>query len=268
MYQEALEALLRRFEEPRSWRLTPQSQTQTLSPSAKASAAIAEWERVGNAAFPLDLSSLGLRTLPPLPPTVQRLYCSSNRLTELPPLPPALRVLHADSNQLQSLPPLPVTLQEVVIARNSLETLPPLPSTLQHLYTSFCHLRTLPELPPTLLTLSVAGNCLRSLPPLPPTLRHLDLDQNPIEHLSVPFPPTLQKLSTLLTALPHTLHYSDDTAEIARYAEELDAAQDALEAPPRVHARTELVKEELVAAAWRPERVEKWLEAGLDVAAL
>lgn len=266
---EALEALLLQLEQPRSWLLKPiQPYNQALSPSARATLAIAEWERVGNVSLLLDLSSMDLPFLPPLPPTVQRLSCSKNRLTELPLLPPGLRVLYADRNRLERLSPLPETLQELVVSYNSLETLPTLPPTLLHLYACFCHLRTLPPLPLTLQTLSVAGNCLRSLPPLPPPLQHLDIEQNPIERLTLPFPFALQTLSTLLTSLPHTLHYSDDPTEIARYAEELEAAQDALDAPPRVQARTELVKEELVAAAWRPERVERWLEAGLDLAAL
>jgi len=33
----------------------------------------------------------------------------------------------------------------------------------------------------------------------------------------------------------------------------------------RAKERSALIKEELVAKAWHPSRVEKWLEAGMDI---
>lgn len=268
MEYERLQALLRILNN--SWGHEPPvpPPPNAHSPYTKACDKVAEWEHWNDPTLLLDLSSMGLKCLPPLPPTVERLACCDNSLQMLPSLPPTLRVLHADRNCLITLPPLPDSLDQLVVTKNSLRSLPPLPPNLLHLYAGFCHLETLPTLPPSLVTLSVPGNRIATLPPLPPGLRHLSIDQNPVERVTIPFPPTLQALCTHLTNLPHVINYTENSAVIAQYAEELDAAQDALDAPPRIHSRTHLLKEELAAAAWRPERVERWLNAGLDVAAL
>ena len=85
--------------------------------------------------------------LPPLPSTLQTLYCFDNQLSLLPPLPSTLKYFYCSNNQLTHLPPLPSTLQRLVCYNNQLTLLPPLPSTLQELDCSNNPLIHLPPLP-------------------------------------------------------------------------------------------------------------------------
>jgi hypothetical protein len=52
------------------------------------------------------------------------------------------------------------------------------------------------------------------------------------------------------------------------YRARWNAWWDEKEHEERARARSAAVKEELVAAAWAPARVERWLEAGLELEAM
>jgi len=69
-------------------------------------------ERCNNLNVSLDLSGLGLETLPPIPPIVTELNVARNKLTALPlDLPPMLRLLNCCDNDITELPEsLPNTL--------------------------------------------------------------------------------------------------------------------------------------------------------------
>ena len=82
---------------------------------------IADWY-VGDA---LNLSSLGLTELPPIPHNVEWLYCDNNALIELPPLPPALVVLNCRGNAITQLPRLPLTLASLARGINPIQYPPP-----------------------------------------------------------------------------------------------------------------------------------------------
>ena len=120
---------------------------------------IEESERTGK----LNVSYMGLSTLPPLPPTLKKLNCYNNLL--------------------QTLPELPSTLVELVCSSNQLATLPALPSTLTRLSCFDNELLTLPRLPPTLLSLHCSDNLLTILPALPSTLTELYCGANPYNPL-------------------------------------------------------------------------------------
>ena len=86
----------------------------------------------------LDVRGFGLTELPPLRPTLVRLWCRDNQLTSLPPLvsegnPPTLRMLDCRCNKLTELPPLPSTLRVLDCIGNALTSLPPLPLALHSL---------------------------------------------------------------------------------------------------------------------------------------
>lgn len=120
---------------------------------------IEESERTGK----LNVSYMGLTTLPPLPPTLKKLNCYNNFLI--------------------TLPELPSSLIELVCSGNQLTTLPALPSNLTRLYCYENELITLPRLPPTLTSLYCSHNRLTILPPIPSTLTELFCNDNPYNPL-------------------------------------------------------------------------------------
>jgi Leucine-rich repeat (LRR) protein len=103
------------------------------TPMSIAQARIDAWLVHGDPSEELDLSSLGLETLPPLPDTVALLLCGNNRLTELPDLPSSLSELRCSDNQLTRLPAvLPSSLLILDCVNNKLTALPEkLPASLE-----------------------------------------------------------------------------------------------------------------------------------------
>ena len=99
---------------------------------------IDKWIENGDVEKPLYLGGLDLTVIPEgmLPPTLQYLQCTGNKLTSLPSLPQNLKELNCGWNQLTSLPELPPTLQELYCSNNQLTSLPELPPTLKILYYS------------------------------------------------------------------------------------------------------------------------------------
>jgi Leucine-rich repeat (LRR) protein len=82
----------------------------------------------------LNLSDLGLTSLPSLPSSLTILYCNNNQLTSLPSIPSSLTILYCNNNQLTSLPSLPSSLRSLSCNNNQLTSLPSLPSFLIELY--------------------------------------------------------------------------------------------------------------------------------------
>ena len=75
-----------------------------MTPLEKAQQRIDEWIQQGDVTQPLDLSYLGLTTLPELPSTLRQLYCGGNQLTSLPSLPPTLQGFYYNNNPLTIQP--------------------------------------------------------------------------------------------------------------------------------------------------------------------
>ena len=211
-----------------------------------AAARIADWEAAGNAHAPLWLNCLGLTELPPLPPSLQRLYVSGNCLTSLGPhpLPAGLIELHCDRNQLATLGPypLPDTLLSLWCPLNRLETLGRLPRGLRKLAcsrNSLTHVR----LPPALEELYCEANPQLVLWHLPPRLQQLVCDCV----LRRPLPAGLTELRyygnrALTHALPAGL--TDLVASsVALFA-------DSCGAPPRFQAYFEVEAETDWRVAW------------------
>ena len=118
---------------------------------------IAAWKQ-GSA---LDISSLHLTELPPLPHGLTDLYCQDNLLTALPAtLPASLQNLQCYKNRLTELPAtLPRGLQDMNCSFNLLTTLPAtLPDSLTWVGCSYNMLTTLPSLPTGLQTLWCDNN--------------------------------------------------------------------------------------------------------------
>ncbi len=92
----------------------------------------------------LDLSDLGLTTLPPIPSNCENLWCYRNKLTYLPPLPNC-RILYCYDNLLTSLPDLP-NCEILSCLCNLLTSLPELPKCM-NLYCYNNNLTYFPTLP-------------------------------------------------------------------------------------------------------------------------
>ena len=157
---------------------------------------INEWIRIGNINKLLDLTHLGLTSLPELPSDLKILECYENQLTSLPNnLPSNLQKLYCSFNKLKRLPNnLPTNLQILYCSFNELTSLPKLPTSLQYLYCDINNLTRLPSnLPSNLYTLYCNNNKLTSLPDLPPNLHILICDRNLLINLPI-LPQSIQQL--------------------------------------------------------------------------
>lgn len=158
----------------------------------------------------LDLSGLGLTTVPPLPPDLEKLDLGDNQLSRLPDhLPKALRSLGVARNQLDALPAnLPAQLQKLYANENQLNVLPKhLPERLQKFHVGSNYLSALPaRLPESLRELDASYNRLSTLPDrLPRHLQKLYVSLNRMSTLPGRLPDGLQRLdvfSNLLSAFP------------------------------------------------------------------
>lgn len=155
---------------------------------------------LANQSDTLDLCSLGLTSLPELPPHIHMLMLGSNQLTSLPTLPGQLKELYAEHNQLVALPPFPEEMMELDVSNNKLAKLPALSRCIVLLNACNNHLASLPELPNGLEYLSVSHNQLTKLPLLPRSLSSLIIDHNLLKRL-----PELPHSLILLTASENQL---------------------------------------------------------------
>jgi len=154
---------------------------------------IQEWIKNGNSETELNLSSLGLTSLPELPNNLQKLNCYNNKLTSLPTLPNGLGELYCGNNKLTELPILPNNLQKLNGCNNKLTSLLTLPKTLQELDCSENLLTSLHHLPNSLQILNCSENLLTSLPKLPNNLKQLYCSENQLTKLPT-LPNSLQRL--------------------------------------------------------------------------
>jgi Leucine-rich repeat (LRR) protein len=189
----------------------------------------------------LNLSSLNITSLPELPCELQGLWCSYTHLTSLPDLPSGLTVLECFNTPLTTLPELPSHLEWLWCANTRITCLPTLPSRLRVMDCSNTQLTSLPDLPPSLNWLNCSNTQLTSLPDLHSGLQRLLCSKTPL---------TLQR---------------GDGEPIADYNARWRVWREEEASKKRCHERSLAIKENLVAECWRPERVEKLLEAGWDL---
>ena len=183
--------------------------------------------------YQINLGFNQLKAIPALNRYVKVLILEHNQLQTLPFLPDKLLLLNVNLNrQLQTLPVLPQGLESLRAMHCSLRELPSLPSSLEYLNVSYNQLENLPRLPDRLYALMVAGNCLKDLPLLPESLKQLDIRMNPVLEAK----------------------YGGKTIDEIRALQRLERAK----------PRMQMIKEDLMAAAWHPKRVWKMIEAGID----
>jgi Leucine-rich repeat (LRR) protein len=208
----------------------------------------------------LSITGLNITSLPELPPTVTHLWCYHVPLTSLPTLPPSLITLDCTGTNITSLPELPSSLTHLYCIDTSLTCLPELPSGLRTLGCMETNITSLPKLPPTLVELLCAITPLTSLPILPSGLQTLYCCDTQITELPE-LPPSLKELSCNNTPLIlQRKDYESSNAYNLRWR--------VWREKKRNQERCLVVKEELMAAAWHPNRVERWLDAGVELEAL
>lgn len=144
---------------------------------------------------------------------------------------------------ITSLPTLPSGLHYLVCENTPLTSLPKLPRSLRGLYCNNTPLTSLPELPSTLKRLFCNNTLLTTLPELP-DLEALSCDNTRI---------ALQR---------------EEEESIRDYILRLRVWIEELAMKKRNQERCFAVKEELMAAAWHPNRIERWLDAGVELEAL
>jgi len=190
-----------------------------------------------------DIRTLDGATLPKSLRVLEAVQTKLHSITNLDQLPVLQDANFAWSTYLDRFEgPLPKSLVSLTL-RNSayLHTLPPLGHTKLHYLTlTGCHaLQRIPDLPSTVITLSLNATAVRSLPYLPDTLVFLE----PSDALRSPHP-------ALRTPHHHAVYYRREQ-------------HDTFHALAKI--RFDSLHEELMAVAWHPDRVSKWLDHGEDV---
>ncbi len=147
------------------------------------------------------------------------------RIHSLPPIPENILGLWCDNTELSELPQLPPRLQILSIMNTNVKRLPTLPETLCGFYIHGTQITELPEIPASVWDIGVSGAPL--------------LIQKREEESIAEF----------------NLRWRAWRVEQARLAEEKASRE-------RQRERCRTVKEELMMEMWKPERVEKWIEAG------
>jgi hypothetical protein len=95
-------------------------------------------------------------------------------------------------------------------SNNNLTVLPALPPGLRFLACDYNRLIELPDLPPTLDTLICDKNRITVLPALPLGLRMLIVKNNPIERVTLPFPPGIDNGRRMPQVFENTNLYRPD----------------------------------------------------------
>ncbi len=145
------------------------------------------------------------------------------------------RVLDISKLNITELPPLPNNLLSLSCYKTPLTTLPPLPDTLEEIDCSFTRIRTLPKhLPQNLKYLTAVETPLTEYPLLPDTLLYLELKN---------YPNGFSLLDEEVITKDYILRWN------TRIFKEMSLK------------RTQQIRCDLMAVAWHPDRVEKWLEA-------
>jgi Leucine-rich repeat (LRR) protein len=160
----------------------------------------------------LNCYSNQLSAVPPLPPSLSRLYCFSNQITGIAALPDHCQILGCGYNLLTELPVLPAGMLGLDCQHNQIDSLSVLPDSLNSLSCNHNLLTELPALPLKLSFLNCYANGIGSLPVLPSSLQYLRCGFNGIDSLPASLPPGLIELEcnfnnlSMLPSLPASMN--------------------------------------------------------------
>lgn len=197
----------------------------------------------------LMLGKGGLEELPPLPAGAKKLLCQQNYLIRLPRLPDGLKSIYCWQNQLTELPTLPSKLEVLDCGTNLLRNLPTLPKGLVALSCINNQLARLPKLPSKLEYLNCENNELTTLPVLPKSLLDITCFNNP-------FIPPIQELVDKYEKAKGAIRFFDRD----EFRKKVQLTKDFVKAVNQYLESKEQIKEGLVAAKYRSNKLEKLLE--------
>lgn len=242
---------------------------------------------VENQSVFLWLEDAPITSLPSLPNHIERMWVSKcKNITKLPELPTKLIDLSCDGTPIKMLPALPSHLHLLNFAETEVEYLPELPQSLRVLHANNSKLAALPTLPECLSILRCWQTNITELPPLPRELRTLECSETRITKLPV-LPENLRDLGIFRTPLrelpdqfPESLEYlsafdmlwadkeidespNEYLTRIKKFQQciaDLKSVLEERERRKRTIARCKAVKEDLMAATWRTDRVLDWCD--------
>ncbi|EGF7348131.1 hypothetical protein F6T13_22015 [Escherichia coli] len=144
----------------------------------------------------VDLSALGLKSLPELPSSIEYLNINDNNISYLSGLPENLRIIHANNNSINEIEYFPANLECVELCNNKLTHLPPLPGAMKRLIVEDNQLVALPKLPECIEVISVCRNQIEIIEDnLPSGLVAFYAAENKIHCLPQNIPPGISKVS-------------------------------------------------------------------------
>ncbi len=195
---------------------------------------IQEWIQQGDSNVLLDFSSLNITSLPPLPDSLQKLYCYKTQITSLPPLPGSLQLLNCSHTKITSLPPLPKSLKCLNCSHTKITSLPPLPTSLKELYCYSSTITYLPSLPASLKKFFCSITQITSLPSLPNSLTDLYCKN-----------------------CPNLLLQREEGESVQNYESRWKSFREKI-TRDRCLQCCKAIKEELMAVTWHPDRYLQW----------
>ena len=169
--------------------------------------------------------------------------------------------LNVTGMNITSLPKLPSKLKKLDCSDTLIASLPELPAELEVLSCTGTRITSLPELPNSIKSISCCDTLLTSLPKLPNDLGMLWCSRTRITVLPK-LPDSLWMLNCFNT--PLTLKVIPDES-VDDYRIRLNEWHEEQESKDRIQQRTRLLFEEIVMKAWHPRKVEKWIEAGVEL---
>lgn len=168
--------------------------------------------------------------------------------------------LRVNNLRIHSLPELPVRIQELYCHNTPLTSLPELHEGLISLDCDDTPMTSLSQLPTTLKFLCCSCTKLTSLPELPTGLIELAINDTQISLLPE-LPVSLLKLYTWDTSLLIQRNIGEPLKD---YKSRWATWREEQASKKRIQERAKVLKEEIAMEAWKPERLEKWLEIGYD----
>ena len=197
--------------------------------------------------------------LPAISDKVTHLDLSGNSFADYVWVPKTVRWLNVSATNYASwIIRVPDTLESLTYTNHSTTSCPAFPPGLKYLNVSDLGVYSLPPLPPTLEVL-VVKDCynLTHLPDLPPTLRVLDMQGCHAVKTLPDFPDSLEELwAGGCRGLPQEIRNSFSYWDLPRWIR----LQQQEVAKVRQQKRTRALRQEIVAEAYHPRRVERWLE--------
>lgn len=212
------------------------------------------WYRDNYGGLPLDLGNTGVYEIPKqVPFGVGAVIMSDNPVEDITWVPKRIDVVKYDRCPLNGRVAPPNHIKQLSMVDSGVSKIESLPTDLLTLDLSNCQqLRRLPNLPSNLYWLDLRGSAIEEVPELPESLTTLNISN--CSNLPADFPVLSEKKRA--SRFPYVL-----IPEMDNYIQEVRNYQ----ARKRVQARVALFKEELVANAFRPSRVEKWTNEQYDM---